>query len=148
MKVVSFVRNGKSSYGVVNGDGIVDVGAKLGSKYPDLVAVLKAGALAEVEAAAKGASADAKHGEHPKVTVRALDAKTLEDLKAKGADMAKLHEKLAAKGADMAKLHEHLKAHVIDGDKLKELHAKIQVLDAETLGHRLCQPDLDILQVP
>ncbi len=58
MKVVSFVRNGKSSYGVVVNDGIVDVGAKLGSKYPDLVAVLKAGALAEVEAAAKGASAD------------------------------------------------------------------------------------------
>jgi 2-keto-4-pentenoate hydratase/2-oxohepta-3-ene-1,7-dioic acid hydratase in catechol pathway len=60
MKVVSFVRNGKSSYGVVAGDGIVDVGARLGSKYPDLVAVLKAGALAEVEAAAKGQPADAK----------------------------------------------------------------------------------------
>lgn len=60
MKVVSFVRNGKSSYGVVVGDGIIDVGAKLSSKYPDLVAVLKAGALAEVEAAAKGAAADAK----------------------------------------------------------------------------------------
>lgn len=58
MKVVSFVRNGKSSYGVVVKDGIVDVGARLGSKYPDLVAVLKAGALAEVEAAAKGTSAD------------------------------------------------------------------------------------------
>lgn len=58
MKVVSFVRNGKSSYGVVVKDGIVDVGAKLGGKYADLVAVLKAGALAEVEAAAKGAAAD------------------------------------------------------------------------------------------
>jgi 2-keto-4-pentenoate hydratase/2-oxohepta-3-ene-1,7-dioic acid hydratase in catechol pathway len=58
MKVVSFVRNGKSSYGVVVNNGIVDVGARLGSKYADLVAVLKAGALAEVEAAAKGASAD------------------------------------------------------------------------------------------
>lgn len=58
MKVVSFVRNGKSSYGVVVNDGIVDVGARLGAKYADLVAVLKAGALAEVEAAAKGASAD------------------------------------------------------------------------------------------
>jgi 2-keto-4-pentenoate hydratase/2-oxohepta-3-ene-1,7-dioic acid hydratase in catechol pathway len=58
MKVVSFVRNGKSSYGVVVNDGIVDVGAKLGAKYPDLVAVLKAGALAEVEAAAKGAAVD------------------------------------------------------------------------------------------
>ncbi|WP_341703858.1 fumarylacetoacetate hydrolase family protein [Ferrovibrio sp.] len=61
MKVVSFVRNGKSSYGVVAGDGIVDVGAKLGGKYPDLVAALKAGALAEVEAAAKGAAADMKY---------------------------------------------------------------------------------------
>ncbi|MCW0234677.1 MAG: fumarylacetoacetate hydrolase family protein [Ferrovibrio sp.] len=60
MKVVSFVRNGKSSYGVVSGDGIVDMGARLGAKYPDLVAVLKAGALAEVEAAAKGVAADAK----------------------------------------------------------------------------------------
>lgn len=58
MKVVSFVRNGKSSYGVVVNDGIVDMGAKLGAKYPDLVAVLKAGALAEVEAAAKAAAAD------------------------------------------------------------------------------------------
>jgi 2-keto-4-pentenoate hydratase/2-oxohepta-3-ene-1,7-dioic acid hydratase in catechol pathway len=58
MKVVSFVRNGKSSYGVVVNDGIVDMGAKLGAKYPDLVAVLKAGALAEVEATAKGAAAD------------------------------------------------------------------------------------------
>lgn len=58
MKVVSFVRNGKSSYGVVVNDGIVDVGARLGAKYADLVAVLKAGALAEVEAAAKGAAAD------------------------------------------------------------------------------------------
>lgn len=60
MKVVSFVRNGKSSYGVVSGDGIVDTGARLGGRYPDLVAVLKAGALAEVEAAAKGAAADLK----------------------------------------------------------------------------------------
>lgn len=60
MKVVSFVRNGKSSYGVVSGDGIVDVGAKLGGRYPDLLSVLQAGALAEVEAAARGAAADAK----------------------------------------------------------------------------------------
>lgn len=60
MKVVSFVRNGKSSYGVVSGDGIVDVGAKLGGKYADLVAVLKADALAEVESAAKGVTADMK----------------------------------------------------------------------------------------
>jgi 2-keto-4-pentenoate hydratase/2-oxohepta-3-ene-1,7-dioic acid hydratase in catechol pathway len=65
MKVVSFVRNGKSSYGVVSGPegnlGIVDVGARLGSKYPDLVAVLQAGALAEVAAVAKDAAPDLKY---------------------------------------------------------------------------------------
>ena len=57
MKVVSFVRNGKASYGVVSGDGIVDIASRLGAKYPDLAAVLKAGALKEVEAAAKGGAA-------------------------------------------------------------------------------------------
>ena len=68
MKVVSFVRNGKGSYGALTADGagIVDIGARLGSRYPDLVAVLRAGALAEVEAAAQealkgGAAADVKY---------------------------------------------------------------------------------------
>lgn len=53
MKVVSFLREGKPSYGVVRGVSVVDVGAKLGAKYPDLVAVLKAGAMAELAKAAE-----------------------------------------------------------------------------------------------
>lgn len=49
MKVVSFTANGKASYGVVGADGkVADVGAVLGATYPDLVAVLKAGALAKL----------------------------------------------------------------------------------------------------
>lgn len=57
MKVVSFVANGKPSYGTVGAGGMVsDAGAVLGGRYPDLVAVLKAGALAEL-AAAKGPEA-------------------------------------------------------------------------------------------
>jgi len=58
MRVLSFRSKGKDSYGVVSGDGVVDVGAKL--KYPDLRAVLAAGALAEVKKAAEGAKPDAK----------------------------------------------------------------------------------------
>ncbi len=56
MKVVSFTANGKASYGVVGADGkVADVGAVLGATYPDLVAVLKAGALAKLGEAAAAA---------------------------------------------------------------------------------------------
>lgn len=50
MKVVSFLREGVPSYGVVNGEGIVDAGRRLGSHWPDLKAVLMSGALAELQA--------------------------------------------------------------------------------------------------
>ncbi len=57
MKLASFMLNGKATYGAATDGGLVDVGAKLGSKYPDLKAVLAAGALDEVKAAADGAPA-------------------------------------------------------------------------------------------
>ena len=60
MKLVSFSKGGKDSYGVVTDGGIVDVGKKLGSKYPTLKDAIAAGALKEVEAAAKGQQPDAK----------------------------------------------------------------------------------------
>ena len=60
MKLVSFSKGGKDSYGVVVDGGIVDVGKKLGSKYPTLKDAIAAGALKEVEAAAKGQQPDAK----------------------------------------------------------------------------------------
>ncbi len=59
MKVLTFQHGGKTSYGVVADGGVVDVGAELGARYPSLLAVLKAGALDEVRAAAEGKSASA-----------------------------------------------------------------------------------------
>lgn len=59
MKLVSFSAGGKASYGVVNGDGIVDLGRRLGNKYPDLKALIAAGALGEAKALA-GETADHK----------------------------------------------------------------------------------------
>jgi 2-keto-4-pentenoate hydratase/2-oxohepta-3-ene-1,7-dioic acid hydratase in catechol pathway len=52
MKLASFKANGRVSYGAVNDGGIVDLGRKL--KYPTLLDLLRAGALAEARAAAKG----------------------------------------------------------------------------------------------
>jgi 2-keto-4-pentenoate hydratase/2-oxohepta-3-ene-1,7-dioic acid hydratase in catechol pathway len=60
MKLVTFEGGGKVSWGVVQGDGIVDMGARLGTRYPDVKAVLAADAQAEVAAAAKGAKPDWK----------------------------------------------------------------------------------------
>ena len=53
MKLVSFRKDGKDSYGAVVGGNIVDIGATLGHKYPDLKALLVANALAEARAAAE-----------------------------------------------------------------------------------------------
>src|SRR5436309_12954198 len=53
MKLASFKVNGRASYGAVSGGGIVDLGRRL-PKYPALIDVLRAGALAEARAAANG----------------------------------------------------------------------------------------------
>lgn len=49
MKVVSFLREGVPGYGVVKGNGIVDAGRRLNSRWPDLRAILVSGALAELQ---------------------------------------------------------------------------------------------------
>ncbi|WP_332748992.1 fumarylacetoacetate hydrolase family protein [Hydrogenophaga sp.] len=51
MKLVSFSRNGQQSYGAVTEQGVVDLGAVLGSRYADLKALLAADAVAEAAAA-------------------------------------------------------------------------------------------------
>jgi len=56
MKLVSFKTASGASYGVVEGDGVVDMGKRL--KHPTLRAAIAAGALGEIAAAAKGAKAD------------------------------------------------------------------------------------------
>lgn len=58
MRLVTFDIAGKVSYGALIGDGIVDLGGKLGQKYPDVKALIAGDALAEAAAALKGATAD------------------------------------------------------------------------------------------
>jgi 2-keto-4-pentenoate hydratase/2-oxohepta-3-ene-1,7-dioic acid hydratase in catechol pathway len=48
MKLVSFEIGGRASYGIVVGDGILDVGARSGTRYPSLRAVLAGDALGEI----------------------------------------------------------------------------------------------------
>lgn len=50
MRLVSFARHGQQGYGAVIEDGVVDLGAVLGSRYADLKALLAADAVAEAAA--------------------------------------------------------------------------------------------------
>jgi 2-keto-4-pentenoate hydratase/2-oxohepta-3-ene-1,7-dioic acid hydratase in catechol pathway len=58
MKLLSFSRKGKSSYGAVIGDGIVDLGARLGQLYPTLRDALAADAIAELRRTAESGKPD------------------------------------------------------------------------------------------
>src|SRR5690606_24468527 len=58
MKLVSFSKAGKAGFGVVKGDGIVDLGAALQNRYADLKALLAADALAEAKQALDSREAD------------------------------------------------------------------------------------------
>jgi len=50
MRLVSFLRaDGQASYGTVDGDRVRDAGAVLGGRWPDLAAVMAAGALADLD---------------------------------------------------------------------------------------------------
>src|SRR5262249_34379544 len=53
MKLASFKAGGRAGYGAVTEGGIVDLGRRL-SKYPTLLDLLRAGAIAEARAAAAG----------------------------------------------------------------------------------------------
>jgi 2-keto-4-pentenoate hydratase/2-oxohepta-3-ene-1,7-dioic acid hydratase in catechol pathway len=58
MKLVSYFlpKSTQKSYGILNGNGVVDVGLRAGAKFPDLKAVLQAGALNAVAAFANNAA--------------------------------------------------------------------------------------------
>jgi 2-keto-4-pentenoate hydratase/2-oxohepta-3-ene-1,7-dioic acid hydratase in catechol pathway len=45
MRILSFRRAGKESYGAVQGEGVVDLGARLGARAPTLMALLRADLL-------------------------------------------------------------------------------------------------------
>ena len=57
MKLVSYRHAGGESYGAVQGNGVVDLGARLGDSYADLKAALAAGALDELRGVAEGQDA-------------------------------------------------------------------------------------------
>ena len=55
MRCATFEVNGRQTYGVVREDGVVDLGRRLGAKYPTLKSVVAAGWPAEVASVAQGA---------------------------------------------------------------------------------------------
>lgn len=57
MKLLSFRADGQNRWGAVDGAGVVDLGVRL-RRYPDLLSLLRAEALAEAEKAARGAPVD------------------------------------------------------------------------------------------
>jgi 2-keto-4-pentenoate hydratase/2-oxohepta-3-ene-1,7-dioic acid hydratase in catechol pathway len=56
MKFVSFEVDGRLSYGIIKEDGVVDLGRRLGSRYPSLKSLITAGFPAESAAAAREAA--------------------------------------------------------------------------------------------
>src|SRR5271170_4625866 len=58
MKLISFAASGRSSYGAVVGDSVVDFGRRLGDRYPTLRAAIAGGALEETAVEVTGAAPD------------------------------------------------------------------------------------------
>ncbi len=58
MKLISYRHGGAEKYGVVSGDGVVDMSARLGDRYPTLRDAIAGLALDEMARQAGGASAD------------------------------------------------------------------------------------------
>ncbi len=63
MKLLSFAVSGRDSYGALAGDGVIDLGSRLGGRYPTLRDAIAAGAGAELAGAASGAKPDFKLSE-------------------------------------------------------------------------------------
>jgi len=55
---MSFADSGRSSYGAVVGDGVVDLGRRLGDRFPTLRAAIAGGALDRAAAEVSGAAPD------------------------------------------------------------------------------------------
>jgi 2-keto-4-pentenoate hydratase/2-oxohepta-3-ene-1,7-dioic acid hydratase in catechol pathway len=58
MRLVSFTARGRTSFGVVEGEGVVDLRLRFGVRYTTLLDLLRAGALHEVRPAITGVRAD------------------------------------------------------------------------------------------
>ena len=60
MKLASYVHQNAACYGVVEGEGIIDLSLRIGARYPDIRTLLTHGGLAEATNAAAGQSTDVK----------------------------------------------------------------------------------------
>ena len=58
MKLLSFLTPTRSTFGVVDGDRVIDMGVRLGATCPDLKSALQSGQLERIERLARGAPAD------------------------------------------------------------------------------------------
>lgn len=58
MKLVSFNKAGRAGYGVMKDDGVVDLGARLGDRWPTLRSLLAADGLSEAGRIARDVAAD------------------------------------------------------------------------------------------
>ena len=58
MKLVSFEAAGRQSYGIVEGDGVIDAGPELAARWPGLRQLLAAGGLTELASVVRGRKAD------------------------------------------------------------------------------------------
>ena len=58
MKLISFVRHGRSGFGAVTDNGVVDLGAAFDGAYPDLMAMLAGDAVAQAAELARQRPAD------------------------------------------------------------------------------------------
>lgn len=58
MKLASFTASGRASYGVVVGDGIFDLGPRLGPRFPTLRTAIAGNALSEIARLAQNAKPD------------------------------------------------------------------------------------------
>ena len=58
MRLASYRIGGAASYGVVTGDGIVDLGRRIGRDHPTLQALVERAAYGTAEKTARGAAAD------------------------------------------------------------------------------------------
>jgi 2-keto-4-pentenoate hydratase/2-oxohepta-3-ene-1,7-dioic acid hydratase in catechol pathway len=58
MRLASYVTRGRSGFGAVVGNGVVDMRLRFGPRFTSLIDILREGALAEVQAALAGVRAD------------------------------------------------------------------------------------------
>ena len=58
MRLASFTARGRTSFGVVDGEGVIDLRLRFGVRYVTLLDLLRAGALHEVKPAITGVRAD------------------------------------------------------------------------------------------